>query len=665
MKKLLLFIMAIFLGGIVISQQTHQFKINAKEKSVIKNKERGIEPIKSPVLTKSSKITQSIKPDSDRNTNIVSIVPLGTSANIYGWGYSGGQEALIPLNQDINTIAVIHRMGGDDDIDGYSGDLGYDVSFDAGMTWSTMNEFYIATENNGGEYYVDAARYPNAGIFDPTGNYANSDDAYLSYFAALLWGTNDIWGAYGSGVVNFGDTSIHTKTMHSELDYATGVPSAYFMTKEGVSMSVDQDFDLVTETYNDLLIVARGIWDDNAQDLIYTFTELDAPMDVSEYPYDEKIAFAPDGMTGYISVIGNNGNADQYGGVSNVYPIFWKTTDGGESWSDASFIQLDGPNGIGGIVNHHLTDELIADLFDAPVPDRDDISYTTAFDHDIAVDKNGNLHIAVVIGPTGSDPQTIIYSEGYLAAIDLFTTDGGSTWLAEEMGRVKTMRGDFNDISEDNRIRITTDWLGEKIFISWLDTDIEDAEDNDKPNIWCRGFNPANYMKTASNGVEDAPTNVTLFSEGMWQSYFGNAAKYCFTNDNGYNIPFVYEEMDPTDILAPVRFKYIQDFYFTDADFNIQGVEDNYITNKTVKISQNFPNPFKKESFVSLSLGGDTHVSMEIFSITGKLMKSKDYGLLLHGNHTLTIDATDLSSGVYFYSVNAGEKKLTKKMIIE
>lgn len=664
MKKTLLVLIAICFSGIVISQQTHKFKIDTKDKSIIENRERGIEPIKSPQLTKAEIINPTIKPSEDRNTNIVTVVSLGTSANAYGWGYGGGQESLIPVNQDINTISVIHRMGGDDDPDGYSGDLGYDVSFDGGMTWSTMNEFYIASENNGGEYYVDAARYPNAGIFDPTGNYTNADDAYLSYYAALLWGTNDIWGAYGTGVVNFGDTSIHTKTIHSELEFATGVPSGYFMTKEGVSISVDQDYDISSEIYNDLLIVSRGLWDDEAQDLIYTFSELDAPMDVSLYPYDEKVAFSPDGMTGYISVIGNDGNADQYGGTSNVYPIFWKTTDGGENWSDPSFIQLDGPNGISGIVNHHLTDELIAELFEAPVPNREDISYTTAFDHDIAVDKNGNLHIAVVIGPTGTDVQTIVSAAGYLAAIDLFTTDGGSTWNAEEMGRIQTLRGEFGDISEDNRIRITTDWLGEKIFISWLDTDTEDAEDNDRPNIWCRGFNPSIDAKTINSSGYNAPSNVTLFSEGMWQSFFGNASKYCFTNDNGYNIPFVYEEMDPNDILAPVRFKYIQDFYFTDADFYV-GVEENYSNLKNSTISQNFPNPFKNETFVSLNLGVDSYVSLDIYSMTGQVVLSEDYGLMLHGNHTLKINANELMSGVYFYTVNTGDKKITRKMIVE
>ena len=664
MKKTLLLLLAIGFSGLLISQQTYQFRIDTKTESVIENPNIGLEPIKTPALI-NSHVNDNIIPTADRDIDIVTIIPLGTVANAYGWGYAGGQESLIPLNQDLNTIAVIHRMGGEDDPGGYSGDMAYDVSFDGGMTWTTQIEFYIATENDGGEYFKDAGRYPNAGIYDPTGNYTDPAEAYLTYFAPILWGSNDIWGGYATGVTNFGDTSIHTKDLHTDLDYYIAVPSAYFLTSQGLSISVDYDYDLTGETYNDQIIVSKGYWDDDVQDMVYTFEEFDAPMDVTGYPYDEKVAFSPDGMTGYITALGNDGNAEQVGGRSNVYPIYWKTTDGGENWDGPNFIQLDGANGIGGIVYHHLTDELIEEMFEPPIPPREDISYTTAFDHDIAVTADGNLHIAVIIGLTSETAQSIISNGGFTAAVDLFTNDGGTTWYVEEMGRPATFRGDFGDLTEDNRIRITTDWLGSKVFISWLDTDIEDAEDNNAPNIFCRGFDPASYMKTINPDGEDAPVNVTKFSPGMWQSYFGNAAKFCFTNDNGYNIPFVYENMNPADPAEALRLMYIQDFYFTDADFTIQGVEDNFDKKHITNVSQNFPNPFTNETFVTLSLGNGSSVSMDIYSITGQKVLSKDYGFMSQGSHTIRIQTPELTQGVYFYSVSIGETKVTKKMIVD
>ena len=150
----------------------------------------------------------------------------------------------------------------------------------------------------------------------------------------------------------------------------------------------------------------------------------------------------------------------------------------------------------------------------------------------------------------------------------------------------------------------------------------------------------------------------------MWQAYFGNAAKYCFTNENGYNIPIVYEDMDPADPIAPLRLKYIQDFYFTESQFTIIGVNETPSVKEMAVVSQNFPNPFNGESYVNVHLNNDTYVTMDIMSITGQLVSSKDYGYKTSCNHTLTIDGSNLTQGVYFYTITAGDSKYTKKMIV-
>jgi len=38
---------------------------------------------------------------------------------------------------------------------------------------------------------------------------------------------------------------------------------------------------------------------------------------------------------------------------------------------------------------------------------------------------------------------------------------------------------------------------------------------------------------------------------------------------------------------------------------------------------------------------------------------------MVNGSHTLTINGADLTAGVYFYTVTAGENKVTHKMIVE
>jgi len=666
MKKVLLFTLALVIGVGAIAQQAYNFKIDTKEMKKIEAPAIGIEPVKSLAVTKSDIQSEVVVP-ADRDVNIVNIIDIGTSANAYGYGYGGGQKSLVWADPDLNIVTNFHRMGGALDPDGYSGDLGYDISFDGGATWTNMVECYVAVDNGGGEYYYDAARYPNHGIYNPTNNV---DDAYVAFFAPNLDGSNSDgstgWGGYSRGTSYISDPSVITRNLlPSHDEYYQYIPDSYELTTTGEVWVVDanQDWTSGSLEYQGNLIINHGTWTGTEFEYTQSLIDADVAADLGR-PVFIQVVFSEDGQTGYIATLGNDGSAAEL--MPNVYPIYWKTVDGGENWDGPFFIQLDGPNGIGGIVYHHLTDELIDGLFEPPVPAREEISYTTAFDMNCIVDNNGNLHMAVIIAPTGSDPFSIITAKGYTAAVDIFTTDGGTTWFAEEMGRTSTFRGNFGDLTEDNRIQITSNKAGDMIFVSWLDTDIEDAEDNDRPNIWCRGFEPSTYMKTANAAGEDAPSNVTLFSAGMWQSYFFIAPKWCLEDAGTYTIPFTYEEMDPADPAAAVQFKYISNFSYDASSFTIQGVNNpKEEVNSISSVSQNFPNPFNNETYVTLNLNEGSYTSLEVYTLTGQMVSSKDYGYLANGTHTLTINGSDLSSGVYFYTVKAGENKITRKMIVE
>jgi hypothetical protein len=137
-------------------------------------------------------------------------------------------------------------------------------------------------------------------------------------------------------------------------------------------------------------------------------------------PVDYKIAFGSDGQTGYIVMIGNNGDAEEIEGYKNLYPIIWKTTDAGDTWIGPNFVQLDGINGIASIVESHLSFDQIHELYGNNPPPREEISYTTANECDIVVDKANRIHIAVVIGPTGSEPYSIVSDSGFIGVYDLF-----------------------------------------------------------------------------------------------------------------------------------------------------------------------------------------------------------------------------------------------------
>ena len=80
-------------------------------------------------------------------------------------------------------------------------------------------------------------------------------------------------------------------------------------------------------------------------------------------------------------------------------------------------------------------------------------------------------------------------------------------------------------------------------------------------------------------------------------------------------------------------------------------------------ISQNYPNPFNENSFVDVRISRSTELRLEISSMVGQKISEINKGKVGAGNHTFTINGNNLSSGIYFYTVYAGNHSVTKKMI--
>ena len=96
-------------------------------------------------------------------------------------------------------------------------------------------------------------------------------------------------------------------------------------------------------------------------------------------------------------------------------------------------------------------------------------------------------------------------------------------------------------------------------------------------------------------------------------------------------------------------------------DLNV-GINENEFN--AASVSQNYPNPFTNTSIVSVNLSKASNLSLEIFNLTGQKVYEINNGHSNAGTHNLVINAENLSSGVYFYTVNAGNNAITKKMII-
>ncbi|MGE5437207.1 MAG: T9SS type A sorting domain-containing protein [Syntrophothermus sp.] len=79
---------------------------------------------------------------------------------------------------------------------------------------------------------------------------------------------------------------------------------------------------------------------------------------------------------------------------------------------------------------------------------------------------------------------------------------------------------------------------------------------------------------------------------------------------------------------------------------------------------QNYPNPFNPSTTVKFNLPVKTQVSLILFNNLGEKVKDIYSGELEAGYHEVKLDASNLSSGMYIYRLNAGKFTSTKKMSV-
>ncbi len=85
---------------------------------------------------------------------------------------------------------------------------------------------------------------------------------------------------------------------------------------------------------------------------------------------------------------------------------------------------------------------------------------------------------------------------------------------------------------------------------------------------------------------------------------------------------------------------------------------------KTYQLSQNYPNPFNPSTTIRFSIPEKNMVTLKIFNVLGQEVKSLINREYSAGSYEVNFDASRLSSGIYFYTISAGDFHATKKMIL-
>ncbi|MBC8376827.1 MAG: T9SS type A sorting domain-containing protein [FCB group bacterium] len=103
------------------------------------------------------------------------------------------------------------------------------------------------------------------------------------------------------------------------------------------------------------------------------------------------------------------------------------------------------------------------------------------------------------------------------------------------------------------------------------------------------------------------------------------------------------------------------DFYLSP----LVGIDDNEsMIPEQIKLMQNYPNPFNASTSIEFGLPAPAHVAIDVFKLDGSHIATVLEEKMSAGKHEISWNAVNVPSGIYVYTIQVGDIKLSRKMIL-
>jgi len=102
----------------------------------------------------------------------------------------------------------------------------------------------------------------------------------------------------------------------------------------------------------------------------------------------------------------------------------------------------------------------------------------------------------------------------------------------------------------------------------------------------------------------------------------------------------------------------------TSVSISVTDVGENHSNPTGYRLYDNYPNPFNPTTTIRYSLPEAAFTSIKIYDVVGNEVAVAVNEMKTAGTHQVTYNATSFSSGVYYYTIQAGSFMETRKMIL-
>ena len=322
----------------------------------------------------------------------------------------------------------------------------------------------------------------------------------------------------------------------------------------------------------------------------------------------------------------------------------FKTTDGGYTWAQNLYNPTNQFTGV------YFLNESTGYLFSTGVTGA--VTRKTTNGGVDWVDANWSVQSIRTAKFFGSDSIMVASGNGNHAFI-YFSSNAGANWIN------RTPEGYHADFTD---IQFTNNSIGYASYNQWNSSSYSGIiHTTNCGELWLIKHN------NLSSGINSIKIiNQTIFAVGSNLTYTTNKGSTWVRDviPTNYNLKYFYVSSDNT-----------QGLLFGDNGTVLRcsplavpiGITQNSnITPDKFSLSQNYPNPFNPSTRINYEMRNAGFVTLKVFDLLGKEVATLVNEKQSAGSYAVDFNSSEFSlpSGIYFYTLNAGEFTETRKMVL-
>jgi len=158
---------------------------------------------------------------------------------------------------------------------------------------------------------------------------------------------------------------------------------------------------------------------------------------------------------------------------------------------------------------------------------------------------------------------------------------------------------------------------------------------------------------------------IAVYGQWSWQSHLGPILDLAVWRNppDGYGTGFI--TWTPNQTVVPDPFSIGSEFaYALLGTPIIVSVEVEVNGPLSFALEQNYPNPFNPSTSIKYSVPENGFVKLSVYNLLGEEVATLVNEEKAGGSYEVNLDAGKLTSGIYFYTMQAGRYVETKKMVL-